>query len=340
VRYSIALAALLAPVFVFAQSSSLKINAPSQSEASVEQTSTLKLDDARKPTEKDEAIDAEITDPRLRAQLGSLSKWSLKSHFMYAGGAISDPFNGVRPNYRLSARMEEMTTLSGSIGVNYRASVRDNISAGTGITMIDPMHGDLTKNAEDTRSNRSGEKSRYEVSNPYLSWNRGYALADMQMISGVMFSQATSRDAAELMKTSNFGGLTHMVIKPLGSSGWSTGLNAMLIKINYSGEVEDPMLKMMVAAGRIKRPDMIAGFMPSLDYQFNDRYSFRTIFGYFQFTRNEHEEGFGQQEPFQSIGTGISITRDIYLYPNIEFTPKDIRTDRTNVALMTNINLF
>jgi hypothetical protein len=42
---------------------------------------------------------------------------------------------------------------------------------------------------------------------------------------------------------------------------------------------------------------------------------------------------------YQSAGLGISVTRDIYLYPNVQFIPEDVRSDRTNVGVSANINL-
>jgi len=43
---------------------------------------------------------------------------------------------------------------------------------------------------------------------------------------------------------------------------------------------------------------------------------------------------------YQSVGLGISVTRDIFLYPNIQFIPSDIRSDRTNIAMSASINIF
>ena len=131
--------------------------------ASATNSSSASLSDLQKPDEKKSDIDDEITDARLRAQLGSKSVWSFKSSLAYSGGSIQDPLNSVRPNYRASATIESMTSLSGDVGVNYRAGERNNISFGTGVTIVDPLHGDITKPAEDVRTGRSGVLPRYEV---------------------------------------------------------------------------------------------------------------------------------------------------------------------------------
>ena len=93
----------------------------------------------------------------------------------------------------------------------------------------------------------------------------------------------------------------------------------------------------------LQQTDYFVGLYPFAEYLFNDRYSFRTVFGYFEYEALKGtafaSERIVRQTPYQSMGIGISLTRDIYLYPNIQFVPEDIRSERTNVALSTNINL-
>lgn len=322
---------LMAPVSGFAQTSTTSVNTNS---------STVKMEDLKKADEKEKDIDSEITDARMRAQLGSKSKWSFKSSLAYSGGSVEEPLSGVRPNYRASATIEAMTTLSGDVGINYRAGERDNISFGTGVTVVDPLHGDIVKPAEDTRKGRKGTLARYEVSTPYLSWSRGYRAFDTQMISSLQYSHATDSDSINLTKTFGAASFSQTVLANFGQSKWNGGTSLTLGKSFYTGDLDDANMVAAAKAGKYKRSDMSFGLFPFLQYTFNDRYSFRTVFGYFQFARYEGYADNFQLEPYQSVGTGISITRDIYLYPNVQFTPKDIRADRTNVALSANLNLF
>jgi hypothetical protein len=39
------------------------------------------------------------------------------------------------------------------------------------------------------------------------------------------------------------------------------------------------------------------------------------------------------------MGIGYSVTRDIYLYPNLQFAPEQISAQHTNVAINATINL-
>lgn len=322
---------LLSPFFALAQSTTT---------SSSSNTSTLKVEDLKKPEEKLKDIDEEITDARMRAQLGSKSVWSFKSSLNYAGGSVTDPFGSVRPNYRSSASLEAMTSLSGDVGVNFRAGDRDNISFGTGLTVIDPLHGDITKPATDSRNGGSAVMARYEISTPYLGWSRGYRAFGSQMISSVTYSHATDSDSINRTKTLGSVSLSQTILANFGKSGWTGGTSISLSKGFYTGNVTDEKLLAGLKKGTYKRTDLSGGIFPFMQYTFNDRYSFRTVFGYFQFTRYDGYDDNVQLEPYQSVGTGISITRDIYLYPNIQFTPKNIRSDKTNVALTANINLF
>lgn len=304
-------------------------------------TTSVKVGDVQKSEEKQKDIDDEITDARMRAQLGSKSRFSFKSELSYSGGSIQDPFNSVRPNYRTSATIEALTSLSGNIGMNYRPTDKDNISFGTGITINDPLHGDLTKNADDTRNGQKDTTAaRYNISTPYLGWSRGYRALNTQMISSVTYSHATDEDSVKKLNMIGLVGFSQTFLANFGASKWTGGVSVSVNQYAYAGESEDPQTKARIATGRVKRTETSFGLFPFAQYSFNDTYSFRTVFGYFQFSRYQNYSTTYQIEPYQSVGVGISVTRDIYLYPNVQFTPKDIRGDRTNVALSTNINMF
>ncbi len=318
-----------------AQSSSAKIGA-----ASSTNTSTSKIEDLKKPTEKLKDVDDEITDARLRATLGSKSKWSFKSAFTYSGGSLQEPGSSVRPSYRFNPDKEEMAKLSGTVGVNVRITDRDNLSFGTGLAIIDPFHGNITANAKNYANGAKGkEMGRYNVATPYLGWSRGYKAVGLQMTSGVTASYYTSEATTKRGYFANLG-LSQVVLGNFGTTKWNGGLSFSLSKDFYGNSMTDEKFAAQYNAGDADRDDLVGGVYPFLQYSFNDRYSFRTVFGYGEFVKSERSSDIVQAEPYQSIGIGISLTRDIYMYPNVQFTPKDIRDDRTNVGLTTNLNLF
>jgi hypothetical protein len=313
----------LAPLFSQAQSNS----------------STLKMDNLKKPDEKAKDIDNEITDPRLRAALGSKSRFSFKSSFIYQGGSVEEPLSRVRPNYEASAKMQDMTSLKGEIGLNARVGDRDSITLGTGIKIVDPLHGDITKPATDTRKENETTISRYQVATPSISWSRGYRAFDAQMMTHVGYRHATEEDAVNLMKAFGTFVFGHTVIGNFAAPRWTGGASFIMGRVFYTGEVTDPFLSAMVASGRVKRPEVFMALIPSVQYSMTSQYSVRSEL-FLNFARYTGYDETVQIEPSQSLGLGVSVTRDIFIYPNIQFTPKDIRSDRTNIAVSANINLF
>lgn len=80
---------------------------------------------------------------------------------------------------------------------------------------------------------------------------------------------------------------------------------------------------------------------PIVEYVINDWLNFRTVWGWqvYQQTRKDDTWTYSKRKVYQSFGTGISLSRDIFLYPNIQFIPNDLRDDRTNIGLSAYINL-
>lgn len=311
-------------------------------------TSTVKVTDVQNKDEAQKDIDEEITNARMRATLGSKSKWSFKSAFAYNGGSLEKPADRIRPNYRASASQEVLTTLGGTIGVNYRVNDSDSLSLSTGVSMRNPFHDDIGRSDfTDPRKPAPGKSAkqvdRYYVSGLSLDWSRAYKAAGMQMVTEAGYSHVTDPDSIATYNSIGSLSLGQTVLADLGTSNWSGGLSFSFAYSIYS----DTLPSDSVAKGYLQ-DDYSYGIYPFAEYSFNDKYSFRTVFGYFEAVHYRDGQanntlGAGQvesQTPYQSMGIGISVTRDIYLYPNVQFTPLDIRADRTNVALSANVNLF
>jgi hypothetical protein len=319
-------------------------HAEDQTTAPEQTQSTMKLNPAEGgQTTPVKDIDDEITNARMRATLGSKNRFSFKSALGYSGGSVKDPMNEVRPNYRAGANREALPQLAGTLGINYRATERDNLTLGFGLAIMDPFHGGITKPAYDGRkgSNYGNSVSRYQPSTPSLDWSRGYKAFGTQMISGATASYYSDSDSGDINAIGDFA-ISQTILANLGDSKWQGGISAVFDYSIYGGDVKSNV-SADYASGTYKRDDMMVAIYPFAEYSFTDRYSFRTVFGYFEFAKYKDEYNnnttYRQVEPYQSAGVGISITRDIYLYPNIQFAPKDIRADRTNVALSTNINI-
>jgi hypothetical protein len=84
-------------------------------------------------------------------------------------------------------------------------------------------------------------------------------------------------------------------------------------------------------------------FYPELEYQITDKINFRTLLGLWSYEHIRSASGpntYFHDKIYQSVGLGFSITRDIFLYPNIQFLPDDIKSRLTNVGLTATINVF
>lgn len=310
-----------------------------QTEDATETSNNTKasVSEVQKSDEAQGDIDDEITNVRMRATLGSKSRWSMKASLAYTGGSVQEPLATVIPNYRSGVDKPGLSSFGGNIGANYRMSKGGNLSFGTGVTMLAPLEGNPGESFENPIPGRTGTLERYNVSTPYVDYSHGFKLWGLQQISSATYSHYTSEELTSSAGDNLFGNfsLSHVVLADLGTSNWQAGFSVSVDKDFFRGDYSQALI-----AQGYNRYDWGVGLYPFAEYMFNDTFSFRTVFGYFQFRKLEQGNDVEQYEPYQSMGIGISLTRDIYLYPNVQFTPKDIRADRTNVSISANLNVF
>lgn len=263
-------------------------------------------------------IDEEITNARMRAESGAKSKYSFRSAFSYSGGSVERPMDRVRPNYRAARNSLTNTRLGGSIAVKYRATDRDNLSAGVGVAIRTPFHNTSLQETQD----------RTTVSSPYLGYDRQYKAAGLQMSSSASVYYTTDSESIETNNDRGGIGFSQTAIYSTGV-GWDLGTAVSVGGTIYGDNRADA-----------DRTAYYLGIYPFAEYAFSEKVQFRTVFGYMNYVATRAEPTrLVTETPYQSMGLGFVITRDIYLYPNVQFVPTDIRADRTNVALSANISL-
>ena len=106
----------------------------------------------------------DITDARLKADSGSLSRYSLKFNMTYAGPTVTDLSEKDQPNPDGTIGSFQ-TALSGTMGARYRINSRSTIGISTGLKAIHPFHG----------------MERIDLSNPILNYDYSTRVADIQM---------------------------------------------------------------------------------------------------------------------------------------------------------------
>lgn len=297
--------------------------------------SKIKVEDAKGTANKASGgdIDNLITNAKLRAETGSKSKWSLSSALGYSGGSVETPLSDIRPNISGTTGALTKSVLEGSISTKYNMNMQNSLSAGVGVRWITPLQGN---------AKRSGDQ--FDASNPYLTYQRLYKFSGIQSVLQVTPTAYTN---SNLLREGYVGSLavSQDMIYEVGATGLSLGLYAWVQGATYnkSGPLGSPNDKDYMADMREDQSDYGGGLDPFLEYQFNDKVNLRTVCNLWNYEhiRNEgRPTTFRWDKVYQSVGVGLSITRDIFVYPNLQFLPDNIRADRTNVGLNTNINVF
>ena len=317
--------ALVAGVSAQAQSSSANEAAPAES-VSVESLKSEKPKD----DSQDEA-DKILTNRRLRAASGSLSKVSVMTSLGYAAGSIERPFDAIRPNLTgANTSGTTLQSLGGGVAVKLRMTKTQSLSAGAGLRMWAPFQTTNTGRTPEERQKFQQNQGKIDFNDPGLSYMvifRALGAQNYVSVGGTWFTDTGLR---EIGYTSSVG-ISHSIAKEVGHStfGLSSG-----VSFNFFDKSDPDFARYQTAYS--------FGVYPFFEYAISDTYQLRTLVGFI----SEHDRSQGEATTFrrktvyQSVGLGISITRDIYLYPNIQFLPGELRADKTNIALSTNINIF
>ncbi len=273
-------------------------------------------------------VDEVITNRKLRAETGSKSKYSFSTTLSYSGGTIKDPGSDTRPNIASTAFVPLKPALGGSVGMKYKISALQSLSADVGLLIYRPFHQDPKQNF----------RERTTVADPSVTYQIVYKAADIQNVSSVTVGATTNSAYRDIGQLGDIA-LSQTAIYDFGGSSWSVGLAATVgytafdkgvDATNSEGEKVGPM-----------QSDYSVALYPFAEVNISEKLNLRTVFRPWIY---EHSRmmPFGDiaRAPYtQSVGVGISITRDIYLYPNVQFAPLNMSSDRTNVGMSLNLNI-
>lgn len=277
-----------------------------------------------------------ITNKKLRAESGSKSRFSISTALNYSGSTLEKPLDKARPNITKGAALSEYSSLDGTIAAKMNLTKTDSLSLGFGVRAVTPFAKEVPKDAG----------QRFTAADPSLLYQK---LAKIGGVQSVTVFGPTFFTSSDVRATGTFNDVVLQQIFAYDFNGSKFTLGGLL---QASGRTFDKGVNSVcgvnedtgqnILCGRYQS-DYSAGLFPFAEYQINDTVGIRTITGLYVYDHRRTESRaltFSKNTIYQSVGVGISITRDIYLYPNIQFVPEDIRADRTNVALSTNINLF
>jgi hypothetical protein len=277
-------------------------------------------------------IDSEITNAKMRAESGSKSKHSASMAMNYSGGSVDDAFGYKRPALSAGAATPKLTSLAGDVNYRYRISAAQSLTAGVGLTWITPGH-DFKKSEQDAGL------AKQEASNPMVAWSSAYKVSGVQNITSATLTKYTNKELVEGEKLNNSLNIGQTALMELGTSGWQLGLALDGTYYNYNQYSPGEDSEGNQAASFQTEYEL--GAYPFAEYVFNDTYNFRTVYrGNTYGSGRDNRMAFTQYEPTQSAGLGIAATRDIFLYPNVQWVWRDTRSEKTNVALSATMNFF
>ncbi len=252
----------------------------------------------------------EITDTKLKAESGSLSRYSLSFNLSYYGPTIGDLEAPDQPNPDGSVGTYE-TSLGGSLSGRYRFSPRTSVNAGTGVKAIHPFHG----------------MERFDMNNPFINFNLSDKIGEVQMKNSFGFSAITVPNYTKIGETASLNYDLGTVYN-LGASRVAIGLDLSLSYFFYNRGYQSK-------DGKAARYNI--SVYPNLKYNATDKLNINTSVNLSSWNPRSRDEQsvLLNRTISQRLGVGYAFTRDIYFAPYINFFPSNLSPDGTTLNVST-----
>ncbi len=275
----------------------------------------------------DEA-DQVITNRLLRASSGSLSRWSGNYSLNYLGGSVQKPLAAQRPNIVSGADALTLQYATANVGLRYRFSTLNSVTLATGMFMSTPFNRTIKTKDADLKSEFDKTKQVLTVNDPNLIFTNLANIYGFQIVNTFIPTLITNSQQRHQGYRASYD-LSSTIMKVVGKSDLTLG--AAFEWTGYS--FDKPNKDLATNVWQV---------YPIAEYIINETFNLRTLWGWqvYQQTRNMKWTDYEKRTVYQSLGLGISLTRDVFLYPNIQFIPSDIRGDRTNIGISAYINTF
>ncbi len=196
--------------------------------------------------------------------------------------------------------------------------------------MKTPFQGDVNAN-----------ENQLNIGDPMLGYNRTFAGLGLQNSWNVYGSVGTSDESKNIERDFSFA-TDYTLMKKI--ERWSFGATASVWwDVLNSEPGENPRWRQKPGMQKVdKRVAWGTTFSPTVEYQISDKVTFRALFAYFRW---KHLYGDGENwrllriKEYNSVGFGVAVIRDVFLYPNVQFLPRDAKLANTNVGLSATINV-
>lgn len=290
---------------------------------------------AKKKSEKKESKATDVTDnAKLKAELGSMSKFSMSGTIGYVG-ALDDVFGDTLPNPN-NSRGNYATSVSGSVSARYRLDKTTSITGG--ISYLYYIPSTYTDAVTKVTS-----KTKHQLKNPSISYNKvikhdGYLQTKSYGIT--KFTQESTLDAGWSWEISYD---TAFYWSKVGGTNFTLGLSFSAYHDFYN---KDLFGKIGVAGSQAQTKGMDdygIALYPFAEYALSDSFTLRTVIGQ-AFTHYISSNSgavttpwnnLTRQRLYQTVGLGFAITDLIYMYNYIKWYPVlNIQNDDGKSAFM------
>lgn len=252
-----------------------------------------------------------LTDAKLKAEAGSLSRLSMKASLSYFGptfGNLSDP---EQPNPDGSVGSYSQA-LKGSLSARYRLSPDSTVSAGTGISFIKPFHG----------------WDRTDVSNPFISYDYSSRFGKLQMRNSPGLTISTVPNYTAIGQLGGVGWDNSLVYGIGGgfAVSFDTSFNLWIFNRGYR---PGPTKK----GGDGNASLYSISWYPGLKYNFSDKLNINTSAGFsLQNPRSAFDESVLWNKTVSlRLGVGYAFSRDVYFAPYVQSFVTQLALDTTTI---------
>ncbi len=283
------------------------------------------LGDVLEPKRFDE--DKRITDLELKAQSGSLSRYSLKFSLSLSGPPVNNLADPNRPNPD-NRPGDQRTSLGGSAGFRYRISSNQAVNLGTGVRWFTPVQA---IKGEEVKRSRTAKN--YDINDPYIGFDQTYASGSAQMRTSARFAKTTSE---YYTRNGQFGtiGFDQGMKFNLGKSRWVLGLMASADYFIYERPYRD--------GDGTRLSKYYLSTVPSVEYKVSPKLNANVSFGHAYGNLRTDKSWWRWEHPLSSwrLGLGWAVKRDIYLNPYLSFYAEKPSFNSTSASLNAVFSIF
>jgi hypothetical protein len=290
--------------------------------------------------------DYKVTDIRLRAAAGSLSKYSINSNFAITGPRVGNLQDPTVPNPDGKVQ-HGAQTLRGTVSGRYRLDSDHAVGFGAGIQFDHPIQGIDKTNA----------------STPFLSYNIANRIGATQVISspGVSYTTLPEYTAVGQFAAAN---VMNSFVRNLGSSRFALSLDINGSYFMYNrGYVQgaggsgaaysqrgakqrdssgSAASNTMYGGDNYKATQFSVSTGPGLKYNFSDHMNVYTSIevNYYNPRSQPNPSVIWNSTPSTRLGLGYAYSRAIYIAPYIQTYPSIMTADMTTINISTIFSLL